>query len=181
VNRNLLGPVVVLLLTSGGGALLASRAAWSTATASPAGLPEVDLSVTGTDVAPGAVGLALVVMAAAAGVLAAGPRLRRGIGCLVVAAAVGGIVVVLTASDAAARSRALDRAAVSGVEVAWSGTAMPVLAALAFGVAVVLGVAVAVLGPRWSTMGRRFEAPSAREADPADLWKAMDDGLDPTQ
>jgi len=50
----------------------------------------------------------------------------------------------------------------------------------AFVAAVLVGAAVVWLGPLWPTMGRRYAAPSAREPDSADLWKAMDDGVDPT-
>ena len=180
MRRNLLGPAILGLLATGGGALWALRSQWSSATASTAGLPEVDLSVSGSDVVPGAVGLAILVMAAAAGVIAAGPRLRRVIGGLVVAAGALGVVLVTSTGSGTARARALDEAAVSGTEVAWDQSIAQPLAAVAFAAAALVGALIAWQGPRWATMGRRYETPAAREPDSSDLWKAMDDGVDPT-
>jgi len=180
VRRNLLGPAVLALLATGGGALWALRAAWSTAAVSAPGLPEVDLAVSGSDVVPGAVGLAVLVMAAAAGVIAAGPRLRRVIGVLVVVAAAVGIALAATADQATARARAIDEAAVSGTRVAWDASIAQPLSVVAFAAALLVGALVAWQGPRWATMGRKYETPAAREPESSDLWKAMDDGVDPT-
>lgn len=182
MNRNLLGPAVLLLLALGGGTLLAVRATWSEATARAAGIPETDLTVSGADVVPGAAGLAILVMAAALGVLAGGPRLRRVIGVLVAVAGVVGVAISSRTGDAlqTAQQRAIDEAAVAGASVDWSSTAAPTFAIAGFVLIVVAGAAVAWLGPRWATMGRKYEAPAAREPDASDLWKAMDDGVDPT-
>lgn len=182
MRRNLLGPAVVALLATGGGAVWALRSQWSSATASAPGLPEVEVTVSGADAVPGAFGLAILVMAAAAGVIAAGPRLRRIIGVLVVAAGAVGAALSAGAGSAieTARSRALDDAAASGTEVTWESTVAQPLAVAAFVLATLVGVLVAWQGPRWATMGRRYEAPAAREPDSSDLWKAMDDGVDPT-
>ncbi|MFO6453951.1 MULTISPECIES: Trp biosynthesis-associated membrane protein [unclassified Aeromicrobium] len=182
MRRNLLGPSVLLLLALGGGTLLAVRAAWATATAQAAGLPEVELSVSGADAVPGAAGLAVLVMAAGLGVLAGGPRLRRAIGALVVLAGVVGVFMTARAGDAiaTAQRRAIDEAAASGIDVQWSTTVAQPLAVAGFVLVVVVGAAVAWLGPRWATMGRKYDAPAAREPDASDLWKAMDDGVDPT-
>ncbi|WP_313409641.1 Trp biosynthesis-associated membrane protein, partial [Aeromicrobium sp.] len=79
-----------------------------------------------------------------------------------------------------ARARALDGAAVSGTEVAWEQSVAQPLAVAAFVLAAAVGALVAWQGPRWATMGRKYEAPAAREPDASDLWKAMDDGVDPT-
>jgi hypothetical protein len=181
-QRNLLGPSVLVLLALGGGTLLAVRAEWASATASAAGFPEVDLSVSGVDVVPGAVGLAVLVMAAAAGVLAAGPRLRRVIGALVAVAGVIGTVLAARTGPAleTAKQRAIDEAAVSGAVVDWNGSAAQALTVACFVLVAAGGLLIAWLGPRWATMGRKYEAPAAREPDASDLWKAMDDGVDPT-
>jgi hypothetical protein len=37
--------------------------------------------------------------------------------------------------------------------------------------------------PRWPAMGSRYDAPGARTAEPAteqDMWRALDEGHDPT-
>jgi len=180
VRRNLLGPAIVALLATGGGALWALRTAWSEATVRAPGLPELDLSVSGSDVVPGAVGLAVLVMAAAAGVIAAGPRLRRVIGALVVIAAAVGIVLTATADPATARARAIDEAAASGTRVAWDDSIAQPLSVVAFVAALLVGALITWQGPRWATMGRKYEAPSAREPESSDLWKSMDEGVDPT-
>lgn len=182
MRRNLLAPAVLALVATGGGALWALQAQWSSATATAPGMPAVDVSVSGADAVPGAVGLAILVMAAAAGVIAAGPRLRRVIGVLVVLAGATGAVLSAGAGSAVdtARSRALDEAAVSGTEVAWDQSIAQPLAVAAFVLAALVGVLVAWQGPRWATMGRKYETPAAREPDSGDLWKAMDDGVDPT-
>jgi len=182
VRRNLLAPSVLLLLAIGGGTLAAVRATWARATASAPGLPEVDLAVSGADVVPGAVGLAVLAMAAGAGVLAAGPRLRRVIGAVVVLAGVVGVVMSVATDSAmrTAQARAIDEAAVSGIAVDWSSTAAQALSVAGFVLVALTGVLVAWLGPRWATMGRKYETPAAREPESSDLWKAMDDGVDPT-
>lgn len=182
MRRNLLGPAVLALVATGGGALWALRTSWSSGTATAPGMPAVDVSVSGADAVPGAVGLAVLVMAAAAGVIAAGPRLRRVIGAVVVLAGAVGVVLTARAGGAidTARARALDEAAVSGTEVAWESSVAQPLAVVAFVAAALVGALVAWQGPRWATMGRRYETPAAREPDAGDLWKAMDDGVDPT-
>lgn len=182
MRRNLLGPSVLALVAIGGAALWALRSEWSSATATAPGMPAIDVSVSGADAVPGAVGLAVLVMAAAAGVIAAGPRLRRLIGVVVVLAAGVGVALTAGAGSAieTARARALDEAAVSGTEVAWESSVAQPLSVAAFVVAALVGVLVAWQGPRWATMGRKYETPAAREPDASDLWKAMDDGVDPT-
>src|SRR5690606_8224062 len=101
---------------------------------------------------------------------------------LVALAGVGGVVLSTRTGEAmeTARQRAIDEAAVSGVSVDWDGSAMQALTVAGFVLVTVAGVLVAWLGPRWATMGRKYETPAAREADSSDLWKAMDDGVDPT-
>ena len=180
MRRNLLGPAVLALLATGGGAVWALRSSWSTATVQAPGLPRIDLSVSGADVVPGAMGLAILVMAAAAGVIAAGPRLRRVIGVLVAIAGVVAVALTVGTDADPARARAIDEAAASGTEVAWEQSLAQPLTVVAFVAATVVGLLVAWQGPRWATMGRRYEAPAAREPESTDLWKAMDDGVDPT-
>lgn len=175
-----MAPAVLGLVATGGGALGALRGSWYTATVSVPQLPEVDVAVSGNDLVPGATGLAVLVMACAVGVLAAGPRLRRVIGIAATVAAVAGTWLVLTADPDVAMARALADAAVAGADPDWSAGVGRALAAIALSLAACVGAAVAVLGPRWSTMGSRYDAPSGRQRDEADLWKALDDGIDPT-
>ena len=61
----------------------------------------------------------------------------------------------------------------------------PVLTSLALLVAAGLGGLTARAGHRWPTMGRRYEAPVAAAPQApttdADIWKALDEGRDPTE
>lgn len=182
--RNGLGLAVLGLIVSGAGAWMALRRTWSAATIRTADLPSTHVVVTGADAVSGAVGLAIVIMAAAAGVLAAGPRLRRVIGGLVVLSGVTAIVAVVSSvgSMADSRRRAIEASAAAGFDgsIAWSMGPWPWVVVAFFALAVVVGGWIAWRGPQWPTMGRRYEAPTAREPEPSDLWKAMDAGEDPT-
>ena len=61
------------------------------------------------------------------------------------------------------------------------------LAAIAaFVVAAVLGAITVRLAPHWPTMSSRYDAPPVRPSaqqpvDDGDMWKALDEGRDPTQ
>jgi hypothetical protein len=67
-----------------------------------------------------------------------------------------------------------------------SGTAVSALVAYAFGGLLVTsgGLSTMIAGARWSAAADRFErsraATLAGTDNPADLWRAMDAGLDPT-
>jgi len=99
---------------------------------------------------------------------------------LVAIAGVVGVALTLGTDADPARARAIDEAAASGTEVAWEQSLAQPLTVVAFVAATVVGLLVAWQGPRWATMGRKYEAPAAREPESTDLWKAMDDGVDPT-
>jgi hypothetical protein len=180
-------PKVVLgLLATGAVALFAVTRAWASATVRTSGLPIDHVTVSGVDAAPILAGLAVVIMAAALGVVAAGGRLRQLIGLLIATGAGFAALRALTLDPGGpALSRVLkdSPAYVGGANPPVSGAAWPWLTALAFGIAVALGVVVAVRGRAWPRMSARYErqAPSAAEpADEADLWRAQDEGQDPT-
>ena len=180
-------PKVVLgLLATGAVALFAVTRAWASATVRTSGLPVDHVAVSGVDAAPILAGLAVVIMAAALGVVAAGGRLRQFIGFLIAAVAGFAALRALTLNPAGpALSRALkdSPAYIGGANPPVNGAAWPWLAALAFAVAAALGAVVAVRGRAWPRMSARYEreAPSVAEpADEADLWRAQDEGQDPT-
>lgn len=175
-------------------AVVGTARPWASAAAAPPGLPTVHASVTGTDLEPvcGALGLAL--LAAFGAVLATRGRVRRGIGAAIVAGSVAVLVLAATApadptsalsADLSTKGWTGDGFASSTEPWRWIVVAAAVIAALA-------GVAVAWFGGGWASMGARYDAPAAagqasrRDAAADDLteaevWKAIDQGRDPTQ
>ncbi len=190
-SRRLYVPSVLGTLAIGGLAFLAASRTWAAATIQAKGLPPAALKVSGSDAVPLVPALALVVVAAALAVLAASARVRRVVGVLVIVVAVIAIVAILRASGA------IDAAVVSAVHdsPAFIGSNMPRdvshgawrwIALLAFAFAAVIGSVIARFGADWPTMGRKYEAPTAHtigaeDESESDIWKALDEGRDPTQ
>lgn len=188
--RRLYAPVVLATLAVGGLAFFAAGRTWAEAQIASEGLAPAKVSVSGTDAQPLVSALALVVVTTALAILAAGPRLRRFVGALTILAAGAGVVVVpRSGSDrlsdaltAAAEKSAAYTGPASFGDISHSPWDLITIAA--FGIAIVLGVVTVRLGPRWPTMSSRYDAPSARPAtgdlSDTDMWKAMDEGHDPT-
>jgi uncharacterized membrane protein (TIGR02234 family) len=178
------GKVVLGLLAAGAFALFAVTRAWASATVSTPGLPTDQVSVSGVDAAPILAGIAVVVVAAALGVVAAGGWLRQVIGLLI--AAVAGFAALraltLNAGGPALRRALADSPAyIGGTSPSVDGGVWPWLAALAFAVASALGVAVLLRGRMWPGMSTRYErAVQPDTTDESDLWRAQDEGQDPT-
>ncbi len=195
-----LARTVVALLAAGAVALFAVTRAWASANVRTPGLPTDEVSVSGIDAAPILAGLAVVIVAAALGVVAAGGWLRQVVGLLI--AAVAGIAA-LRALTLNAGGPALGRALqdspayIGGSNPSVDGAVWPWVAVLAFVIAALLGAVVAVRGRGWPRMSARYEratpspaAPvdvprcaersSQREVPPSDLWRAQDEGQDPT-
>jgi uncharacterized membrane protein (TIGR02234 family) len=175
-----------VLAGMGASALTAVAAAqpWAEAAGDNAGVA-VTAAVDGTDVAPLALALALVALASWGVLLVLRGRARRVAAVAGTLAAAGVLVAVVTASGAA-QDGAVSAAQAAGATgdtftaslTAWYWTT-GVAAALSV---LALGVAV-VRAPRWPAMGSRYDAPTARRTTPAtteDLWKALDEGRDPT-
>lgn len=119
----------------------------------------VAVDVTGSEVAPALVPLALLALAGVAGLLALAGLWRRLLGPVLLAA---------------------------GVYPVWAGLGAPaptwgsVLAVAGGALLGAAGVVVAVAGHRMPRMGSRYSAPAGgRKAQP-DLWQSLDDGDDPT-
>ena len=189
-GRRLYAPVVLGTLATGGLAFVALGRTWEQARVAADGLPSDVVTVSGSDAYPLASALALVVVTAAIAVLATGRRVRRVVGALVIAAAVGAIVAMTdgrsaldaSISDAVTASPAFT----GGGSVVRTTTSWDLVALAAFAIAAMLGGIVVALAPRWPTMSGRYDAPSASSAPvapetEADIWKALDEGRDPTQ
>jgi uncharacterized membrane protein (TIGR02234 family) len=186
-GRRTFGPVVLVGLASAGLAAVAGNRAWVRWSAESEGAGSL-LTVTGDDTAtvPLAGALALVLLAGWGVVLVTRGRVRRataGLGLLVACGMA--VTAVLGVRSAAGGLR--DDLAQAGVGdpstqlVGWFWVYL-VCAVLA-----VAAAALAVrLAPAWPEMGSRYDAPGAQHpearagASGLDLWRALDEGRDPT-
>jgi hypothetical protein len=170
--------VLAGLITSALTAVVSARAWFHTSRggALTAGIPDDDLKAD----MPLALALALVVLASWGVVLVVRGRARRvvlGVGLL------AGLGVVACAATAPfvlpdqIRDRLLDTS---------HRPVDPTAAYLVACVAAVASVVALTVGwlraPAWPTMSSRYDAPAARDevAGETDLWKALDEGHDPT-
>jgi uncharacterized membrane protein (TIGR02234 family) len=188
-RRRTFGPVVLAGLASAALVAVAGNQPWADAeTGEGVGEQVASVSIAvGEAKAPLATALALVVLAAWGVLLVTRGRFRRVMSWVGAVAAAGLLAAVLAAALAAPDvvSDAYEPFGVTGVDVhrtAWCWLALAG-AMLALGAAV---LAVRDVG-RWPQMGRRYDAPGGASADPEpgerssiDLWKAMDEGRDPT-
>ncbi|MFC1412354.1 TIGR02234 family membrane protein [Streptacidiphilus sp. N1-12] len=184
---------LMLLLTVLGAAvvLLAAGQTWARGSVAFQGTP-LRISATGAQTSGLPSALALVGLAAAVAVFAVRGRARQAIGVLLALAGAGVAASALTAATGvgaldrrAARAVGLTRAVATGA----GHTAWPWTAALGGLLLLLAGLLVLARGRDWPGMSSRYEAPGAtrRRAEapapeaPADLWKALDRGEDPTR
>ncbi len=146
----------------------------------------IGLSDAGTEAdMPLAVAFALVVLAAWGVVLVTGATTRRVVLALGVLAGLGVLACVVRAPFLLPDQLA-ER--LGAVEVQSRPTGWYVVACVAVVLALAAMVAGWRLAPRWPTMSSRYDAPAAGsslettgDADELTLWKALDEGRDPTQ
>lgn len=199
-DRRLYGIVVVVGIVAGALMAWAASRTWASVEVAPAGMTVDEVEVTGSTSVPLVGAMAFVVMAGSVAVVASGGWLRRAVGVVIaLAAAIAFVAGVLAGSaiddavrDAVAASTSMTGGAAQESELVsaadhslWRWAAV---AASLVGVAV--GGLVVAYAPRWPRMGKRYDAPGARPArddstppadrDVADLWKALDEGDDPT-
>jgi uncharacterized membrane protein (TIGR02234 family) len=182
--------VVALLTGVVGGGLVAVAAAkpWATATVGGQGLPAQPVSVDGADAVPLVAALGLVLLAGAVSLAATRNQGRRLAGLLLVVAAVVVAWQTLTAGPAitdALREQTVGSAGSAALPDA-NGTAWRWLTLVGAGLSLAAGLAAVSKGPDWPAMGSRYDAPtSARSNNPdvredVDVWRAIDEGEDPT-
>ncbi|MGW5050184.1 Trp biosynthesis-associated membrane protein [Actinokineospora sp. NPDC004072] len=160
MGRRPLWTAVLALVLAAGALWGASALAWGGELKPRPGTDvPIAVTVTGAEVAPALVPVALLALAGVAGLLALAGLWRRLLGPVLAAAAVYPIWAGLGAQSPS-----------------WGAAA-----AVAGGVLlVVAGVVVALTGHRMPRMGSRYAAPSTgREAEP-DLWRSLSEGDDPT-
>ncbi|WP_371496408.1 TIGR02234 family membrane protein [Kitasatospora sp. NBC_00374] len=183
---------LMLLLTALGAVLVLTAVGRTWARGAVTGLDggRLEISATGSTLTGLPGGLALVALAAAVAVFAVRGRARAAVGVLTVLAGLGAAAgAVLGATDTAGlhaeAARKLALADAQAQQISHSGWPW---VALAGGVLLALAGALTVRsGRHWPAMGARYDAPTRkasavpRAADsPADLWKALDRGEDPT-
>ena len=188
-GRRTFVPVVLLGLASAGLAALAGGRTWATldqATGAGTGGAldsSIAVSLTSWPEAPLVSALAYVVLAAWGVLLVTRRRVRRAMAVLALAASLGVLVAAVAAWSSAAQT-VTDLARLTGSTGRPDRTVWPYVA-IGAGLASVLATALAVrLVPSWPEMGTRYDAPGSapppRDETDLDLWKALDQGRDPT-
>jgi uncharacterized membrane protein (TIGR02234 family) len=188
-------------LAAGGLALLGASRPWARVEIAVPGVPSSTIQVSGSSAVPWVGALTLVILAGALAIVPTGGWLRRVVGVVVSLAALGAAIGTLTAGpavDDALSEQLAESPASGGVDDAAIVAAAdhPAWRWLTLGSSVAgiaVGLHVAGRGHRWATMGSRYDAPAARrrpesadvtaESEPAenaDLWRALDEGRDPT-
>jgi uncharacterized membrane protein (TIGR02234 family) len=184
-GRRTFGPTVAVGLAGAGLAAFAGNETWVVGTDCVTSVT----ARTGGAESPATTAVALALMASWGVLLVTRGRFRRLLSVLTALLALGLALTVLLdiagtadALRATFRSTGLDCAGVH--RTGWCWTAV---ASLPF--VVVPALAAVRLVPGWPEMGRRYDAPAdatptpvqpPEEQENLDLWKAMDEGRDPT-
>lgn len=178
------GPAVLAGLAGAALAAVAGAREWASTTGDAAGI-RVEASVTGAESQPVVPALALVALAAWGVVLVLRGRLRRLVAAVGLAASLGAAVAVALAFDAVqddAVDAAIARGA-SGDTFVTSLTGWYVAAGVGTAVAAVAFAVAVARSPGWPAMGAKYDAPASRADAPRaeeDMWRALDEGRDPT-
>jgi uncharacterized membrane protein (TIGR02234 family) len=175
---------VLLGVASAGLTAVAAGQDWAQANGDAAGV-EVTATASGSEAAPLALALALVALASWGAVLVLRARVRRLAAVIGALAAAGVLVSVLVGGDAAEDAAVAAVVAEGATGDAFAATVTTWYWVTGLAAALTLGeLLVAVRkAPGWPAMGSRYDAPASRAAAPAtdqDLWRAMDEGHDPT-
>lgn len=187
--RRTFGPVLFLGLAAAGLAAVAGHQPWAHGSA-PGGLGELTAAQEAGRV-PAATALALVVLACWGVLLVTRGAVRRVVAVLALLASVGLVATVVVGFGSApdAVRDAYHDLGVADPDV--SRSAWFWAAALGSVLSVVATLLAVRLAPAWPEMGRRYDAPAGQapevptakapeEQENLDLWKAMDEGRDPT-
>jgi uncharacterized membrane protein (TIGR02234 family) len=183
-ERTGFAPVVILGLAAAALTSVASAKPWFSAAVDYRLMPGIRESDRSADM-PLALALSLVVLAGWGAVLVSRGRARRVVLAIALLAALG-VLGCVGAAPFTLPDDIRGRLLPGSEDVTVSPTAWFVGAAVAGIVSAASLVAAWVLLPRWPTMSSRYDAPAARESaapeaqSDTDLWKALDEGDDPT-
>lgn len=177
-------------LAAGAGLLLASAGrVWATGDLAAAGpVAPAPVEVTGGDLTGALAGIGWAALAGIAGLYAARGWARRLVGALLAAGGAYALSAVAGAVGPGALTDAVDGAASAGTARA-AGVpdllaAGPAMAVAGAALILLAGVLALVRSPAWPGMGNRYDRDAAPRANPtgtpADLWKSLDAGDDPT-
>lgn len=182
-RRRTFGPVVLAGLASAGLAAVAGNQPWAVPDSGPALVSSADAGKV-----PLAGALALVVLASWGVLLVTRGVVRRGVAVIALLAALGLVAVTVSgigSAPDAVRAALAQLASSEGVGV--HRTAWPWVALACALVAVVACGAAGLLAGSWPEMGARYDAPGpapqrldTADASGIDLWRALDEGRDPT-
>jgi uncharacterized membrane protein (TIGR02234 family) len=193
-----LGAALIAVVIGAALSLLLAGATWQTITASrPRPAADVVTHVSGRDLEPAVIGLAVVALAGAVAVLATRGLAKRLVGALIALAGLGiawrSALALTAVGPDRARSLLNDGLTGAGIDVNVSPhvathPVAPVFVLLGGLLIAAGGGLVAARGREWSTLSGRYEAPtkaaqSVRAAAPASdlaVWTALDRGDDPT-
>jgi uncharacterized membrane protein (TIGR02234 family) len=180
-RRSSFGPTVLAGLAAAAVATVGSGRPWAQARTTAQG--ERTVAAAGTDVAAAALPLALVALACWGAFLVLRTRGRRVVALLGVLAAAGSAVAGGTSAGKAEEVAAQMLGGAS--DVSTSTTGWPVVTLVACVVAVATFAVALVRAPHWPQMSARYDSPAERASDDramsdADVWRALDEGRDPT-
>jgi uncharacterized membrane protein (TIGR02234 family) len=180
------GPTVALGLLGAVLSVVSASRDWATASGSAAGV-DVAAATKGSASAPLGVALGLVALAAWGVVLVLRGRTRRVVAVVGALSAAGVLAAVLAAFGSTRDDAVAAVVSKGGTGDAFSTSLTGWYFACGVGAVLTLAAfAVAVVtSPHWPAMGSRYDAPVARPAADApateqDMWRALDDGRDPT-
>ncbi|WP_436891905.1 Trp biosynthesis-associated membrane protein [Nocardiopsis dassonvillei] len=177
-------------MAAGAGLLLASAGrVWAAGDLTAAGpVAPAPVEITGGDLTGALAGIGWAALAGIAGLYAARGWARRLVGALLALGGGYALAAVAAAVRPGALTGAADTAAAAGTARA-AGTpdllaAGPAMAAAGAALILLAGVLALVRSPAWPGMGTRYDRDAAPRANPtgtpADLWKSLDAGDDPT-
>ena len=177
-------PAVLAGLAGAALAAVAGSRDWASTRGDAAGI-RVEASVSGAESQPLVPALALVALAAWGVVLVLRGRPRRLVAVIGLAASVAAAAAVALAFDSVqddAVAAAMARGASGDTFI--TGLTGWYVAAGVGALVTATAFAVAVLrSPRWPAMGAKYDAPAVRAEAPQgeeDMWRALDEGRDPT-
>jgi uncharacterized membrane protein (TIGR02234 family) len=187
-RRRTFGPVVLLGLAAGGlTAIAGNQQVVDGEGAAQTDRSSLHLTFEGT--LPLVTALGLVVLACWGVVLVTRGRVRRAVAALGTVAAAGAVVAVLAAYPTVTDDLRAELAQVGITNAEVGHTPWYWLALVGAALAVLAGVLAVLWAPQWPEMGSRYDAPTGKPDAPAapteeqsslDLWKALDEGRDPT-
>jgi uncharacterized membrane protein (TIGR02234 family) len=186
-NRRELLIALLLCVVGAGLAVFVAGRTWAQVSGGESIVAAAPVTLSGGDLS-GASALGWVGVAGLAALLATSGWARRALGVLLVLLGAG--IIALSATSIG-RSHVVEAAVEKRALLNSSADLMPVtnswwLVSLAGGVLLALaGVLTFVRGGRWPGMSARYDsanaAPKKVRDDPADLWKSLDRGEDPTR